>query len=153
MTPNDKNKNTNNPKPYPPNERGFLEASEKPVKSHSLEDYVTLPNHVVDPIVVNNIANAEFDYTYNEESDLLDLNEDDDPLSWYKNTPKHKKVMWRYPHITFFPLTKRLSNPPNNITTIKVIITLIKVLLGMYLVFIFTGTSKFLILSMIIFIY
>lgn len=59
-------------KSYPPNERDFLEANENPVKSYSIEDYVLLPNHVVDPIVVNNISNAEFDYTYNEDSDIPD---------------------------------------------------------------------------------
>lgn len=68
----------NKQKPYAPNERDFLEASEKPVKSYSLTDSVLLPNHVVDPIVANNISNAEFDYTYNEESDLLNLNDEDD---------------------------------------------------------------------------
>lgn len=62
-----------NSKPYGPNERDFLEASEKPIKSCSIEDSVLLPNHVVDPIVVNNISNAEFDYTYNEGSDIPDL--------------------------------------------------------------------------------
>ena len=62
-------------KPYPPNERDFMEASEEPVKSYSLKDYTLLPNHVVDPIVVNNISNAEFDYTYNDESDIPDIKE------------------------------------------------------------------------------
>lgn len=77
---------SNEPKSYGPNERDFLDASTKPVKAYSLEDYVLLPNHVVDPIVANNIANAEFDYTYNEESDLLDF--EDQPLaSINKNTP------------------------------------------------------------------
>lgn len=66
------NKTNDKSKKYGPNERGFLEASEAPVKSYSLEDYVLLPNHVVDSIVVNNISNAEFDYTYNENSDILD---------------------------------------------------------------------------------
>lgn len=73
-------------KPYGPNERDFLEASTEPVKAYSLNDYVLLPNHVVDPIVANNISNAEFDYTYNEESDLLNF--EDQPLaSINKNTP------------------------------------------------------------------
>ncbi len=57
-------------KVYGPNERDYLEASEKPTKAYSLKDYVLIPNHVVDPIVANNISNAEFDYTYNEDSDL-----------------------------------------------------------------------------------
>lgn len=69
---NKKNKTNNESKQYGPNERDFLEASEAPVKSYSLEDYVLLPNHVVDPIVANNISNVEFDYTYNEGSDILD---------------------------------------------------------------------------------
>jgi len=82
---NNSNK-TNEPKPYGPTERDFLDASTKPIKAYSLEDYVLLPNHVVDPIVANNISNAEFDYTYNEESDLLNL--EDQPLeSINKNTP------------------------------------------------------------------
>lgn len=69
-----KNSNKTNTKSnkYGPNERDFLEASEAPVKSYSLEDYVLLPNHVVDSVVVNNISNAEFDYTYNEDEDILD---------------------------------------------------------------------------------
>lgn len=66
---NNSNK-TNESKPYGPNERDFLEASERPVKAYSIEDYVLLPNHVVDSIVVNNISNAEFDYTFNESSDI-----------------------------------------------------------------------------------
>ncbi|MEG2290464.1 MAG: hypothetical protein RR891_09420 [Clostridium sp.] len=73
-------------KPYGPNERDYLEASVEPVKAFSLEDYTLLPNHVVDPIVVNNISNAEFDYTYNGDSDLLNFGEQ--PLaSINKNTP------------------------------------------------------------------
>lgn len=55
---------------YGPNERDFLEANEAPVKSYSIEDYVLLPNHVVDSVVVNNISNAEFDYTFNEQSEI-----------------------------------------------------------------------------------
>lgn len=82
---NNSNK-TNESKPYGPNERDFLDASTKPIKAHSLKDYVLLPNHVVDSIVANNISNAEFDYTYNEESDLLNF--EDQPLeSINKNTP------------------------------------------------------------------
>lgn len=68
----DANSKTINSNAYGPNERDFLEANEASVKSYSIEDYVLLPNHVVDPVVVNNIANAEFDYTYNEESDIPD---------------------------------------------------------------------------------
>ncbi|GAA0775246.1 hypothetical protein GCM10008908_26460 [Clostridium subterminale] len=82
---NNSNK-TNESKPYGPNERDFLDASTKPIKAYSLKDYVLLPNHVVDSIVANNISNAEFDYTYNEESDLLNF--EDQPLeSINKNTP------------------------------------------------------------------
>lgn len=74
----DRNKNNQEaPKPYLPNQRDFMEESEEPVKSYSLKDYTLLPNHVVDPIVVNNISNAEFDYTYNDESDIPDLKNDD----------------------------------------------------------------------------
>ncbi len=73
MASTNDSKKTNNSKPYPPNERDFLEASEKPVKSYSLEDYVLLPNHVVDSIAANNISNAEFDYTYNGDSDIPDI--------------------------------------------------------------------------------
>ncbi|MEG2935087.1 MAG: hypothetical protein RR844_01205 [Clostridium sp.] len=69
---NKNNKTNTKSNQYAPNERDFLEASEAPVKSYSLEDYVLLPNHVVDPIVVNNISNAEFDYTFNEDSDIPD---------------------------------------------------------------------------------
>ncbi len=69
---NKSNKTNTKSKQYGPNQRDFLEASEAPVKSYSLEDYVLLPNHVVDQIVANNISNAEFDYTYNEGSDILD---------------------------------------------------------------------------------
>ena len=77
---------SNHSKPYGPNERDFLTANTEPVKSYSLEDYVLLPNHVVDSIAANNISNAEFDYTYNGESDLLNF--EDKPLdSINKNTP------------------------------------------------------------------
>lgn len=72
---------------YGPNERDFFDDSLKPIKSYSLEDYVILPNHVTDPIVTNNISSAEFDYTYNGGSDLVDFHEQ--PLaSINKNTPK-----------------------------------------------------------------
>lgn len=82
----DSKNNTNESKPYGPNERDFLDASTKPIKAYSLKDYVLLPNHVVDSIVANNISNAEFDYTYNGESDLLNF--EDHPLeSINKNTP------------------------------------------------------------------
>lgn len=70
MDSKNNSKKTNESKPYGPNERDFLEASETPVKAYSIEDYAILPNHVVDSIVVNNISNAEFDYTFNESSDI-----------------------------------------------------------------------------------
>lgn len=80
-------KHNKNETTYGPNERDFFDASLKPVKSYSLEDSVLLPNHVVDPVVANNISNVEFDYTYNGGSDLLNL-EDQLLTSINKNTPK-----------------------------------------------------------------
>ncbi|GAA0123309.1 hypothetical protein UT300018_26270 [Clostridium faecium] len=60
-----KNKNS-----YGPNEREFLEAPLKEVKAYSLKDYTLLPDNVRDNIVSNNISNQEFDYTYNNGSDI-----------------------------------------------------------------------------------
>ncbi|WP_040210208.1 hypothetical protein [Clostridium polynesiense] len=55
-------------KPYLPDEREQMEADPKTIKSYSPsgEDYTELPDPVRDPIVSNNIANQEFDYTDNE---------------------------------------------------------------------------------------
>lgn len=52
----DNKKNTS----YPPKERGYLEQKPKKILNG-------LPDPVKDPIVSNNISNAEFDYTYNGE--------------------------------------------------------------------------------------
>lgn len=61
-------KNTKHPNSYGPHERDYLEAKQKKVKAYSSKDYVELPDNVRDPIVANNISNAEFDYT----SDIYD---------------------------------------------------------------------------------
>lgn len=57
-------------RPYAPNQRDFLEAKPKIVKAYSSKDFTTLPDNVQDPIVSNNIANQEFNYTYNNEEDI-----------------------------------------------------------------------------------
>ncbi|WP_378954847.1 hypothetical protein [Pelosinus sp. sgz500959] len=49
---------------YAPNKRGYFEESPKKIKSYSAKDYILLPDPVTDDIVVNNISNVEFDYTY-----------------------------------------------------------------------------------------
>ena len=51
---------------YGPNQRDFFEEKISSVKSYSKNDSVTLPNHITNPIVSNNISNAEFDYTYGD---------------------------------------------------------------------------------------
>ncbi|MCY6958912.1 hypothetical protein [Clostridium brassicae] len=56
---------------YGPNERGYLEEKPKIIKAHSQVDYTELPDPVRDPIVSNDISNAEFDYTYNGGDDIL----------------------------------------------------------------------------------
>ncbi|ABS42766.1 hypothetical protein FC826_03905 [Clostridium botulinum] len=60
-------------KPYLPKERDFLEQDPKIIKTMSPtgKTYSKLPDNVRDPIVCNNIAWPEFDYTSNE------LGEDD----------------------------------------------------------------------------
>lgn len=61
--------------PYLPHERQFDEPSETDLRSYSeSDDYTTLPNPLTDPIVSNNISNAEFDYT--EDSTIFDYIED-----------------------------------------------------------------------------
>lgn len=50
---------------YAPNERGYFEQKPRKIKAYSAKDYTILPDPVTDPIVANNISNAEFDYTYN----------------------------------------------------------------------------------------
>ncbi|MBC8016132.1 MAG: hypothetical protein H7X79_10380 [Sporomusaceae bacterium] len=49
---------------YAPNSRGYFEQKPRLYKSYSAKDYTLLPDPVRDPIVVNNISNVEFDYTY-----------------------------------------------------------------------------------------
>jgi hypothetical protein len=49
--------------PYLPNERGYFEQKPMRIKSYSEKDYTELPDPVRDPIVCNNIAWQEFDYT------------------------------------------------------------------------------------------
>ncbi|OFI07441.1 hypothetical protein CLOACE_02700 [Clostridium acetireducens DSM 10703] len=62
----------NRKKIYGPHERGYLEEHSKKVTSYALRDHVELPNNLTDPIISNNIATWEFDYT----SDELGNNED-----------------------------------------------------------------------------
>ncbi len=50
-------------KPYLPNERGYFDEKPKIIKSYSEKDSTELPDPVTDPIVSNNIACPEFDYT------------------------------------------------------------------------------------------
>jgi hypothetical protein len=64
-------KNPTNKKGYGPNKRGYLESKPKTVKSYSENDYVFLADNITDPIVTNNIATSEFDYTYDGE-DFMD---------------------------------------------------------------------------------
>ncbi len=49
---------------YAPNNRGYFEQKPRLFKAYSAKDYTLLPDPVRDPIVANNISNAEFDYTY-----------------------------------------------------------------------------------------
>lgn len=56
----------NKDKPYPPKERGYLEQNPKKIKSYSKKDYTNMPDPVQDPIVCQNIAWQESDYTSNE---------------------------------------------------------------------------------------
>ncbi len=55
----------NDKTPYLPNERDQLEQDPKTIKAYSPsgKDYTELPDPVRDPIVSNNIAYQEFDYT------------------------------------------------------------------------------------------
>jgi hypothetical protein len=58
---NDKNAFTN---PYLPKMRTNYEPSQNDVESATGVDFpINMPNPAVDPIVSNNIANQEFDYT------------------------------------------------------------------------------------------
>lgn len=55
---------------YPPHLRDFWEQEPTVIKGYSQKDYTKLPDPVRDPIVSNNIADREFNYTYNEEDDI-----------------------------------------------------------------------------------
>ena len=59
--------NKKNKKIYPPHLRDDMEQDPSNIKSYSSNNYTELPDPVTDPIVCNNIASAEFDYTYDEE--------------------------------------------------------------------------------------
>ncbi|GAA0126116.1 MULTISPECIES: hypothetical protein [Clostridium] len=61
-----KDKKTN----YAPNLRNYLDAPLNKTKCFSKKDYIELPDNVTNPIVANNISNAEFDYTYNRGEDI-----------------------------------------------------------------------------------
>ena len=52
-------------KVYTPHLRNDLEQDPTIIKGYSQTDYTKLPDPVRDPIVSNNIASQEFDYTYN----------------------------------------------------------------------------------------
>ena len=56
-------------KTYSPHLRNYLEQSPTIIKSYSQKDFTKLPDPVRDPVVSNNIANQEFNYTYNGEED------------------------------------------------------------------------------------
>ncbi len=62
---------------YGPHQRDFLESNQKEVRSYGPLDSVALPNNVVDPIVSNNISQAEFDYTYDS---ILRTSEEEEEL-------------------------------------------------------------------------
>ncbi|MCR3758798.1 hypothetical protein KYB31_07290 [Clostridium felsineum] len=58
-------------KTYAPHMRDYFDQDPKEVKSYSEYDSTMLPDPVVDPIVCNNIATWEFDYTYNGNDDIF----------------------------------------------------------------------------------
>lgn len=62
-------KDTTSNKPYLPNERGYFDQEPQTIKSYSETDSTVLPDPVSDPIVSNNIAWLEFDYTSPAEDD------------------------------------------------------------------------------------
>lgn len=53
----------NEEKVYLPKERGYLEQKPMRIKAYSAKDYTELPDPVRSPIVCNNIAWQESDYT------------------------------------------------------------------------------------------
>ena len=50
---------------YGPNQRDYFEQQPRKIETDAAKDAAVLPDPVTDPIVANNIATAEFDYTYN----------------------------------------------------------------------------------------
>lgn len=60
---------------YAPKERNYLEQNPENLKSYSGKSFTDMPDPVEDPIVSQNIASQEFDYTSNE---LLDYNIEDE---------------------------------------------------------------------------
>ncbi|MDS0526683.1 hypothetical protein NNC19_13405 [Clostridium sp. SHJSY1] len=73
---------TNKKKPYLPKVRTSYSPKQSEIKSFAPNgDSTPLANPAVDPIVVNNIAWQEFDYTENpldEGTNILPTKEDDD---------------------------------------------------------------------------
>lgn len=49
---------------YLPKERDFFEQEPHDIRAYSQKDSTKLPDPVKDAIAANNIATAEFDYTY-----------------------------------------------------------------------------------------
>ena len=83
-------------KSYAPHERGFFEQKPQRIRAYSAKDYTELPDPVRDPIVVNNIAFNEFDYTYNNEGTIFndylkDITNDKD-ITDDKNMSKDKYI-------------------------------------------------------------
>lgn len=58
-------------KSYLPRERDYLEEEPEIERSYPKYDYTPLPHNVQSPIVCNNIADVEFNYTCNEEDDNI----------------------------------------------------------------------------------
>ena len=56
----------NKDKLYAPKERNYLEQNSKNMKSYSGKSFTDMPNPVENPIVSQNIASQEFDYTSDE---------------------------------------------------------------------------------------
>jgi hypothetical protein len=57
---------------YAPHQRGYFELKPKIIKAYSAsgKDYTELPDPVRDPIVSNDIANVEFNYTFDCDDDI-----------------------------------------------------------------------------------
>ncbi|MHC1684127.1 MAG: hypothetical protein AB6733_14425 [Clostridiaceae bacterium] len=84
------NKNTTSPKPYLPNERGYFNQEPSVIRSYSENDSIILPDPVSDPIVVNNIAWMEFDYTSPSVADT-DLHSSNNQANSKSKKNNHKK--------------------------------------------------------------